>query len=69
MAIVKADAYGHGLSEIVAALRDTVAWFGVANFREALRARAAAEEMDPHVLILSPAMPEEIEPIVANEFS
>lgn len=69
MAIVKADAYGHGLSEVVAALRDTVAWFGVANFHEALRARAAAEEMDPHVLILSPATPEEIEPIVANEFS
>jgi len=69
MAIVKADAYGHGLGEVVAALRDTVTWFGVANFREALRARAAAGEKNPRVLILSPATPEEIEPIVANGFS
>jgi alanine racemase len=69
MAIVKADAYGHGLGEVVAALSDTVSWFGVANFREALRARAAAGRRDIKVLILSPATPEEIEPIVANDFS
>lgn len=69
MAIVKADAYGHGLGEIVAALLDKVGWFGVANFREALRARAAAGDRDINVLILSPATPEEIEPIVARGFS
>jgi len=69
MAIVKADAYGHGLHEVVAALRDIVGWFGVANFREALRARAAADESDIRLLILSPSTPEEIEPIIANGFS
>ncbi len=69
MAIVKADAYGHGLKEVVACLSDSLDWFGVANFREALRARAAAGERRPHFLILSPAIPEEIEPIVANGFS
>ncbi len=69
MAIVKADAYGHGLKEVVACLSDLLDWFGVANFREALRARAAAGERSPHFLILSPAIPEEIEPIVANGFS
>lgn len=69
MTIVKADAYGHGLGEIVAALLDKVDWFGVANFREALRARAASGDRNPRILILSPATPEEIEPVVANEFS
>lgn len=69
MAIVKADAYGHGLDEVVTALRDKVGWFGVANFREALRARAAAGDRDINVLILSPATPEEIEPIVDRGFS
>lgn len=69
MAIVKADAYGHGLKEVVACLSDLLDWFGVANYREALRARAAAGERKPHFLILSPAIPEEIEPIVANGFS
>lgn len=69
MAIVKADAYGHGLSEVVSALSDLVDWFGVANFREAVRARNAASGRAPHILILSPAMPDEIGPIVANGFS
>ena len=69
MAVVKADAYGHGLEKVVAALGDTLSWFGVANFREALRARAAAGERAPRLLILSPATPEEIEPIVAEGFS
>lgn len=69
MAVVKADAYGHGLERVVAALCDEVSWFGVANFREALRARAAAGERALHLLLLSPATPDEIEPIVAAGFS
>lgn len=69
LAVVKADAYGHGLEEVVANLSDTVSWFGVANFREALRGREAAGEKTIHLLVLSPATPEEIESIVAHGFS
>lgn len=70
MAIVKADAYGHGLPRVVETLADDVAWFGVANVREARRTReAAAGRRGVHVLILSPATPAEIEPIVREGFS
>lgn len=69
MAIVKADAYGHGLAPVVAHLSDTVRWFGVANLREALRAIQAAGENPIHLLLLSPATPDEIEPLVAQGFS
>lgn len=69
MAIVKADAYGHGLPEVVAALAGKVGWFGVANFREARRARKAVGEHRVEFLILSPAAPEEVESVVADGFS
>lgn len=68
MAIVKADAYGHGLERVVTALSDDVDWFGVANIREAIRARHAAGT-DVPILILSPATPCEIEAIVDGRFS
>ena len=38
-AMVKADAYGHGLEQIVSILKSKVAFFGVANMFEALRVR------------------------------
>lgn len=42
MAVVKADAYGHGAERIVAALRrEGVRWFAVATLPEALRLRNA----------------------------
>lgn len=68
MAIVKADAYGHGLERVVTALANEVDWFGVANLREAQRARIAAGS-DLPILILSPPTPGEIESIVAGRFS
>lgn len=68
MAVVKADAYGHGLKRIVRAL-DDVSWFGVANLQEAVHVREAAESREVNILILSPALPDEIEAIVAGEFS
>lgn len=68
MAIVKADAYGHGLERIVTALNHEVDWLGVANVREAERARLASASDIP-ILILSPATPTEIGPIVAGRFS
>ncbi len=68
MAIVKADAYGHGLERVVTALVNDVDWFGVANVREAVRARTAAGSDSP-ILILSPAVSEEIPLIVEGRFS
>lgn len=69
MAIVKADAYGHGLPEVVAALADRVAAFGVANLVEARRVREAAGDRLRQCLVLGPAAPDEIGPIVAEGFS
>lgn len=68
MAVVKANAYGHGLAEVVGALED-IDWFGVANLSEARQVREAAIGREVSVLILSPALPDEIEPIVAENFS
>ncbi|MEM9017329.1 MAG: alanine racemase [Verrucomicrobiota bacterium] len=68
MAIVKADAYGHGLGRVVTALAAEVDWFGVANVEEAIRARVAAGSEIP-ILILSPATPGEVEAIVSGRFS
>lgn len=66
MAIVKADAYGHGMHSVVAALRDRVELFGVANVHEAceLSAQVAASR----IYILGPALPEERPEIVARGF-
>lgn len=69
MAIVKADAYGHGLEEIAHSLSQEVGAFGVANLREALRIREALPNLAVPILILSPATPEEIPSVVASGFS
>ncbi|MEC5127312.1 alanine racemase [Verrucomicrobiales bacterium BCK34] len=69
MAIVKADAYGHGLKEIARELAHEVGAFGVANVREALRIREAIPDLTVPILILSPATPEEIPAIVAAGIS
>lgn len=51
MAIVKADAYGHGAGYISRTLRDAgVSWFGVSNLDEALQIRN--EGIDGEILIL-----------------
>ncbi len=39
MAVVKANAYGHGLFEVVESIRDEVSYFGVASIDEALMLR------------------------------
>lgn len=67
MAIVKADAYGHGIGPVVSALANRVAWFGVANVREALVARMRAP--DAGILILSPVTPQEMPAVVAHGFA
>ncbi|MEP7014499.1 MAG: alanine racemase [Verrucomicrobiota bacterium] len=65
LAIVKANAYGHGLMGIAEALAEDVQLFGVANLEEAL----ALRESFPHpVVILGPATPEERPVIVERKF-
>ncbi|MDR0728394.1 MAG: alanine racemase [Puniceicoccales bacterium] len=59
IAVVKADAYGHGLSAVVSRmLKSGVDAFGVANVQEAIRIREQGIALP--VLILSPVLPEEV---------
>lgn len=57
MAVVKADAYGHGLSRVVEVLRSETGWFGVANVFEGLQVLEAAP--DATVFVLGALLPEE----------
>ena len=66
MAVVKANAYGHGVGPVVRALAGRVEMFGVANVREAVEVREHAA--DAPVFILGPALPEERAEIVARRF-
>jgi alanine racemase len=66
MAVVKANAYGHGVGPVVAALAGRVEMFGVANLREAMEVRE--QLADAPVFILGPALPEERGEIVARRF-
>jgi alanine racemase len=62
LAVVKANAYGHGLIGVAQTLADHAQLFGVANLEEAL----ALRESVPHpIVILGPATPEE-RPTVAE---
>jgi alanine racemase len=66
MAVVKADAYGHGVRHVVPALADEVEMFGVANVTEALEVR---ELTSTHpVFLLGPALPEERAEVVVQRF-
>ena len=66
MAVVKANAYGHGAGPVVRALAGRVEMFGVANVREAAEVRVHAA--DAPVFILGPALPAERAEIVARRF-
>jgi alanine racemase len=66
MAVLKANAYGHGARGVAPALAGNVEMFAVANLEEALEVRDCAPETP--VLILSPALPEEREEIVRAGF-
>ncbi len=63
LAVVKANAYGHGTAQVAKALAHDVAIFGVANLSEA-EAVLAAETGRP-VMLLSPCLPEEREAAVS----
>ena len=66
MGVVKANAYGHGVTFVVEALRGRVEMFGVANATEALVVRALAPEA--RIFVLGPALPEERATIVEHGF-
>lgn len=63
LAVIKANAYGHGSGQVAKALAHDVAVFGVASLSEA-HAVLAAETGRP-VMLLSPCLPPEREEVVA----
>jgi alanine racemase len=65
LAVVKANAYGHGLIGVAEALAGGAQLFGVANLDEAI----AVRESLPHpIVILGPAIPDERTTIVERGF-
>jgi len=66
IAIVKADAYGHGLSELARLINDDVDCFGVANVAEGLEIRRGG--LSSPVLLLGPALPSELGVVVKEQF-
>lgn len=66
MAVVKANAYGHGLGPVVRALSGQVELFGVANVSEARELRRHLPGAE--VFILGPALAEEREEIAVSGF-
>src|SRR5580765_7680499 len=65
LAIVKANAYGHGMVGVAKALAEQTKLFGVANLEEASTLRC---ELPHPVIILGPALPSEREEIVHGGF-
>ncbi len=63
MAVVKANAYGHGIGFAVRALSGKAELFGVANVIEALEVRAL--DANTPIFILGPALPDE-QPLIAE---
>jgi alanine racemase len=66
MAIVKANAYGHGMVPVAHALSDRAAMFGVANVAEARDLHRHLP--DASIFILGPALPEERLEIAQSRF-
>jgi len=65
LAVVKADAYGHGLIGVARALATDAQLFGVANLEEAIVLR---KELSHPIIILGPALSEERSAIVEAGF-
>jgi len=68
MAIIKADAYGHGAVQVARALEDLVPAFGVACIEEALELREAGIQIPIH-LLEGAFTKDEIQIAAANNFS
>ncbi|PYJ08257.1 MAG: alanine racemase [Verrucomicrobia bacterium] len=65
LAVVKANAYGHGMVGVARALASEVQFFGVANLEEAT---ILSREVSHPLIILGPALSEERGPIVEGGF-
>ena len=65
MAVVKADAYGHGAIQIARLLEDKCAFFGVASILEALELRNAG--LAKPILILGHTPPEAFETAIQHD--
>ena len=63
-AVIKADAYGHGLQPVATALAQKTGFLAVANLAEGLEIRKAG--IQTQIIILGPAAPEE-RPLIAKE--
>lgn len=66
MAIVKADAYSHGLERVEAAIGDSVHSFGVACIGEAEQLRKAGFQAP--IYLLGPVLPQEVDHVVQAGF-
>jgi len=66
LAVIKANAYGHGTAQVAKALAHDVTVFGVANLSEAQAVLAA--ETGRQIMLLSPCLPSEREEAVAGGF-
>lgn len=62
LGVVKADAYGHGMTEVSKAIVDYVDYFGVASIDEAAVLRRAG--IQKPVLVIGVILPEEIEGVL-----
>ncbi|HKS03948.1 MAG TPA: alanine racemase, partial [Chthoniobacterales bacterium] len=65
LAVVKANAYGHGMIEVARTIADQANIFGVANLEEAIALRSAVQNP---IAILGPALPEERPAIAERAF-
>ena len=65
LAVVKANAYGHGLMGVAETLAEQIQLFGVANLEEAMALR---ERFHLPVVILGPSLSEEMPTIVERGF-
>lgn len=67
MAVIKTNAYGHGLELVARALADEAAWLGVSTVEEGIRARAAAPETP--ILVFHPVGPWNAALLVENNLT
>lgn len=65
-AIVKADAYGHGIDGVVQNVRRYIDFFGVADECEALKVRALSSKP---ILILNMTLKQNLEMLIKNQIS
>lgn len=68
MAVVKANAYGHGLIEAARIfVREGAAWLGVSTMEEGIALRQAG--LDAPILVFLPPLPDEYEAFVQNRLT